>query len=62
MQIRVPKVPRNARCLRCPPMNNGGSDYCRFRAARRAVLPVGRAGTASSKAMLRDNVSSFDQG
>eukprot|EP00969_Alexandrium_andersonii_P276448 12219036-Alexandrium_andersonii.AAC.1 len=46
MQIRAPVTPREAQG---PPLDSGAPNFCRFRAAERAVWPFGRAGTASSR-------------
>eukprot|EP00969_Alexandrium_andersonii_P160907 7111051-Alexandrium_andersonii.AAC.1 len=50
MQIRAPEAPREARRLRRPPLESGAANFCRLRAAARAVWPVGRAGTVASRA------------
>eukprot|EP00969_Alexandrium_andersonii_P289423 12793114-Alexandrium_andersonii.AAC.1 len=60
MQIRAPEAPREARRLRRPPLEGGASIFCRFRAAEKAVRPVGRAGTASSRAGFEARAD-FDQ-
>eukprot|EP00969_Alexandrium_andersonii_P193265 8536185-Alexandrium_andersonii.AAC.1 len=50
MQIRAPEAPREARHLQRSLLQSGAPNFCRFRAAEKAVWPVGRAGTASSRA------------
>eukprot|EP00969_Alexandrium_andersonii_P129112 5705573-Alexandrium_andersonii.AAC.1 len=55
MQIWAPQVPREARsaALAAPaPEESGAPMLFRFRAAGRAVWPVGRAGTATSQGGL----------
>eukprot|EP00969_Alexandrium_andersonii_P015634 683790-Alexandrium_andersonii.AAC.1 len=44
------RPPCEARRLRRSPLKSGASNFCRFRSAERAVWPIGRAGTASSRA------------
>eukprot|EP00969_Alexandrium_andersonii_P176277 7794868-Alexandrium_andersonii.AAC.1 len=57
MQIRAPEVPREAR----PPLESWAPDFCRFRAAERAIWPVGRAETASSRAGCFGAPANFDE-
>eukprot|EP00969_Alexandrium_andersonii_P099802 4402920-Alexandrium_andersonii.AAC.1 len=46
MQIRAPRAPCEAQRLWRPPLESGAPNFCRLRAAERAVWPVGRAETS----------------
>eukprot|EP00969_Alexandrium_andersonii_P098811 4360074-Alexandrium_andersonii.AAC.1 len=49
MHIRAPEVPLEARRFGRPPLESGALNFCRLRAAERAVWPIGRAGTVTSR-------------
>eukprot|EP00969_Alexandrium_andersonii_P023138 1011889-Alexandrium_andersonii.AAC.1 len=59
MQIRAPEAPREARRLWLLPLESGAPNIRKLRASERAVWPVTRAETATSRAGLWGDWANF---